>query len=74
MTNEELSLKTQQCLAAALKNAMENKKLSKITISELCAACNVNRKTFYYHFQDIYALLKWMLEQEAIDVVKTLIL
>lgn len=70
MTNEELSLKTQQCLAAALKNAMENKKLSKITISELCAACNVNRKTFYYHFQDIYALLKWMLEQEAIDVVK----
>lgn len=70
MTNEELSLKTKQSLAAALKNTMENKKLSKITVSELCTTCNVNRKTFYYHFQDIYALLKWMLEQEAIDVVK----
>lgn len=70
MTNEELSLKTKQSFAAALKHAMEHKKLSKITVSELCTACNVNRKTFYYHFEDIYALLKWMLEQEAIEVVK----
>lgn len=30
----------------------------------------MNRKTFYYHFEDIYALLKWMLEEEAIEVVK----
>lgn len=70
MTNEELSLQTKQSLAKALKNAMENKKLSKITVSELVAACNINRKTFYYHFQDIYALLKWMLEEEAVEVVK----
>lgn len=70
MTNEELSLKTKQMLAEALKNAMERKKLSKISVSELCAACNVNRKTFYYHFQDRYDLLKWMLEQEAVQVVK----
>ncbi|MGM9653507.1 MAG: TetR/AcrR family transcriptional regulator C-terminal domain-containing protein [Eubacteriales bacterium] len=70
MTNEELSLKTKKSLAAALKKAMETKKLSKITVSELIAECNVNRKTFYYHFEDIYALLKWMLEEEAIEVVK----
>lgn len=70
MTNEELSLKTKKSLAAALKKAMETKKLSKITVSELITECNVNRKTFYYHFEDIYALLKWMLEEEAIEVVK----
>ncbi len=70
MTNEELSLQTKNALAAALKNAMAKKRLAKISVSELCTTCNVNRKTFYYHFQDIYALLKWMLEQEAIDVVK----
>ncbi|MCH1984305.1 TetR family transcriptional regulator C-terminal domain-containing protein [Ruminococcus sp. OA3] len=70
MTNEELSLKTKQSLAQALKNAMEHKKLSKITISELCAVCRINRKTFYYHFEDIYSLLKWTLEQEAVEVVK----
>ena len=70
MTNEELSLKTKQSLAQVLKNAMEHKKLSKITISELCAVCRINRKTFYYHFEDIYSLLKWTLEQEAVEVVK----
>ena len=72
MTNEELSLKTKQSLAAALKNTMKSKKLSKITVTELCTVCNVNRKTFYYHFQDVYALLKWMLEQEAIEVSRIL--
>jgi AcrR family transcriptional regulator len=34
----------------------------------------VNRKTFYYHFEDIYALLKWTLDQEAVEVVKQLVL
>ena len=70
MTNRERSLKTKKALAAALKSGMEKKTLSKITVSELIAECNINRKTFYYHFQDIYDLLKWMLEEEAIEVVK----
>ena len=42
----------------------------KITISELIDDCNLSRKTFYYHFEDIYGLLKWMLEQETFEVVK----
>lgn len=70
MTNEEMTMRTKQSLAEALKNALKKKKLSKITVSELIAACNINRKTFYYHFQDIYELLVWMLEQEAIEIVK----
>lgn len=70
MTNAELSFKTKKSLAVALKNAMEKKTLSKITVSELIAECNINRKTFYYHFSDIYALLKWMFEEEAIEVIK----
>lgn len=70
MTNAELTLKTKQALALALRQAMEKKPLSKITISELAAACHINRKTFYYHFQDVYDLLKWTLEQEAADVAQ----
>lgn len=70
MTNEEMSIRTKKALATALKKTMEKKTLSKITVSELVQECDVNRKTFYYHFQDIYGLLKWMLEEEAIEVVK----
>ena len=70
MKHEVTTLNTKRALAAALKKLMEQKPLSKITVSEIIASCGVNRKTFYYHFTDIYDLLKWMLEQEAIEVVK----
>ncbi len=70
MTHEESSLQTKKMLCASLKKLMKNKAFSKITVSELIKDCQINRKTFYYHFEDIYDLLKWMLEQEAIEVVK----
>lgn len=70
MKNEEMSLRTKQALAASLKRTMLKKPLSKISVRELIEDCNVNRKTFYYHFDDIYALVKWMLDQEAIELVK----
>lgn len=61
---------TKKMLAESLKKAMARKAFSKITVVEIIEDCGVNRKTFYYHFEDIYALLKWMFEEEAIDVVK----
>ncbi len=70
MKHEITTLNTKRTLAASLKGFMEKKPLSKITVSEIIADCGVNRKTFYYHFEDIYALLKWMLEEEAVNVVK----
>lgn len=70
MTHKETSLRTKKALCASLKELMRHKAFSKITVSELIRDCDINRKTFYYHFEDIFGLLKWMLEQEAIDVVK----
>lgn len=70
MKYEVTSLNTKKLFAEALKKIVVQKSFSKVTVSELIRTCNVNRKTFYYHFTDIYDLLKWTLEQEAIDVVK----
>lgn len=67
MKHIEQSLQTKQELSAALKKMMETRPLNRITVRELVEACGVNRKTFYYHFEDIYALLKWTLEQEAMS-------
>ncbi|CDE34103.1 transcriptional regulator [Ruminococcus sp. CAG:403] len=58
MTNAELSLQTKKEIAQTLKQFMWEKPFSKITVSEIIRTCNINRKTFYYHFSDIYALLK----------------
>lgn len=70
MTHEEISLQTKKKLAASLKKFMMSKSLNKITVTDIIKDCGVNRKTFYYHFEDIYDLLKWILEQEAVEVVK----
>lgn len=70
MKHEITSLNTKKALAESLKTIMRTKPFSKITVSEIITSCGVNRKTFYYHFEDIYALLKWTLEYEAIDIVK----
>ena len=70
MKHEVTTYHTKRLLAEALKTAMEHKPFSKITVSELIRDCGINRKTFYYHFQDIYALLKWVLEEEAGQVLR----
>ncbi len=68
MKHNEQSQQTKRELSSALKKLMEVKPLNRITIRELVEECGVNRKTFYYHFEDIYALLKWTLEQEALSL------
>lgn len=74
MKHEVASMNTKKALASALRSSMAKKPFSKITVSEIIKECGLNRKTFYYHFQDIYVLLKWMLEQDAIEIVKKLAL
>lgn len=71
MKHEITTYYTKKTMADSLKKFMRVKPLSKISVSEIIADCGMNRKTFYYHFEDIYALLKWILEQEAIEVVKS---
>jgi len=48
---------TRMVLADSLIELMRTKSFEKITIRELCELANVNRSTFYLHYEDIYALL-----------------
>ena len=57
---------TKRLLADHLKAQMQQKSLDKIAIADITNAAGVNRQTFYYHFKDIFDLLKWTLQQETI--------
>ena len=74
MKYQAASMKTKKALAESLKKLMRAKPFSKITVTEIVNDCGVNRKTFYYHFEDIYALLRWIFEEEALNIVKQLYL
>lgn len=65
-----VSEQTKQQLAAALKTLMAQKPIDKITISDLTGLCKIRRQSFYYHFEDIYDLLRWMLQNEAVALLE----
>ena len=56
---------TKRVLAAALKERLARQRLDEITIQSLVDDAQVSRKTFYYHFQDVYALLEWLFLEEG---------
>ena len=63
-----MSQVTKRALEASLKNLLLKKPLNKITINDIAEDCGINRMTFYYHFQDVYDLLEWMLEQHRTNL------
>ena len=56
---------TKDALAMELRKELRAKPLSKIKVGELASACGIRRQTFYYHFEDIYSLLSYMLRQDG---------
>ena len=71
MKQAELSYNRKRQLADSLKMLMVKKNLKKITVQEIADGCGANRYTFYYHFKDIYDLLMWMFQEEALSLIKT---
>lgn len=57
---------TKRALAAALKELMEGSSFDKISVSDICEMCDMNRKSFYYHFKDKYDLVNWIFDTEFV--------
>lgn len=57
---------TKMFLKESLISLMKEKPVSRITVKELCERAEINRATFYSHYQDQYDLLE-QTEQELID-------
>lgn len=55
--NNQRFQETELRIIEELLSLLEEKKATSITVSDLCKECNINRSTFYAHFQDIPELL-----------------
>ena len=49
---------TKKAIMETFVHLVEKKPLEKITVRNLVDECGINRNTFYYYFQDIYAVLE----------------
>lgn len=56
--------RTKQALARAMQELLRTKSLEEVRVSELCARCDLQRQSFYYHFQDKYDLVAWIIMQD----------
>lgn len=50
---------TKQMIFEAAQRLAAKKSLDKITVKDITEECQITRQTFYYHFQDIFAMLEW---------------
>lgn len=67
---KEQSLNTKKKMVKSLKKLMSKKKFNQISINDIVNDCKLNRNSFYYHFKDIYGLLKWTFDMDAKEIVK----
>ena len=61
---------TKKAIMEAFLHLIEKKPLDKITVRDLVDECGVNRNTFYYYFQDIYAVLEEYCETSVAALAK----
>lgn len=69
MPNRSSGEKTKIILADSLRTLMKKKPFDKIKIREIVEECGLNRQTFYYHFQDVFALVEWMYRYDGMQIV-----
>ena len=54
--NNRRSLATEECLNNTLMALLKDKELADISVTELCEAADIDRSTFYAHYEDVFAL------------------
>ena len=56
---------TKRIIKKTFIKLLESQELSKITVKDIVQACDMNRNTFYYHFQDIPTLFEEIVKDIA---------
>ena len=61
---------TKQAMATAFKELLQEQSFEKISVSDICDRCHMNRKSFYYHFKDKFDLANWIFDTEFMEVTR----
>ncbi|MBR1553870.1 MAG: TetR/AcrR family transcriptional regulator C-terminal domain-containing protein [Oscillospiraceae bacterium] len=62
---------TKQMIQNSMLKLLHKKSVDKITVRDIVTDCGINRNTFYYHFQDIPALIEEIFRSEADKTLET---
>ncbi len=72
MATDRRTKYTKNVIRQALFDLMKEKPVNKITVTDICKAADINRSTFYSHYEDVYALLNIIQNELFENVIFTL--
>ena len=58
-----MALDMKAAIAESFNSLVRQRGIDKVTVKAVIEDCGISRQTFYYHFEDIPDLLKWVLER-----------
>lgn len=61
---------TRKAIMEAFMQLLDQRPLNKITIKDVVEVCGINRNTFYYHFEDIPALIEAIVQEQADQIAR----
>ena len=72
MATDRRTKYTKTVIRQALFDLLQEKPINKITVTDVCKLADINRSTFYSHYEDVYALLASIQNELFENVVLTL--
>ena len=66
-----MSTFTKKEIKTTFLNMLEEMPLNQITVKALVEKCGINRNSFYYHYQDIPALIEEIVTEDADEIISS---
>ena len=60
---------TKKAIQTAFIKVLNDKPLGKITVKDITEECGINRNTFYYHYQDVPALMEEICQLQVEQII-----
>lgn len=61
---------TRRAIKEAFVKLLEQHPLNEITIKDIVEECGINRNSFYYHYQDLPALIEEIIKEDAESIIR----
>ena len=56
-------------IAEAAQTLLTERHVKKLTVKDIVEQCHITRQAFYYHFEDIPALFRWILDRNSTQIL-----
>lgn len=65
-----MSVDMKEIIAESAVTLLMEKKIKKLTVKDIVEQCHITRQAFYYHFEDIPDLFRWMIREYASNIFR----